>query len=184
MAGREVIAVFTASGYYPNTAPTSVTIGGVAATVDAFASSIAANCGAVVIARATVEAGETCSATITFEATDGNRNACAVGIWTASGAVTVADTLTAISVTTVADVTGVVTGAADGLVIAGTSSFASGAPTVTWSGLTERYDAPATTDNGAHSGSDSTTVGDITITAAVSVTGLKALAAVAYAPAV
>lgn len=139
----------------------SITIGGVSATFASFAQHSVGQRPVVFIAVANVPTGTTGDVVITLPA-DGARDS-AVGVYTSNS---ISATPTDFGSSTAADPTDSINVNASGFIV-GVAISASVSTTVSWTGLTERYDTAFGTGPDTHSGAsvDSATTQTVSITA-------------------
>lgn len=172
-ATRHIIVAATARKAAPSALLSSMTIGGVSATV---ATSLEYNGNTLVIAYAKVPTGTT--ADVVVEWSDVELR-CGIGMWSIVGAsaITVADFDTASAAS--GDVSGTVTAPAGSFTIA--TGCATGSNRFfDWTNATERYNENVGGEAFAHSGSDTDAAGTLTVTGAVSTSGDRSLAVASF----
>lgn len=147
---------------------TSVTIGGVTATVDVQGSNTSNSQTFVAIAHAEVPTETTGDVVVTFS---GAAVRCGVALYRATG-----PTLAVADSEVTATNTATVDNPAGGLVIA--TTYCGSGIAASWTGVTEDYDTAV--ELRAFSGGSTTDAGTITAASSLSLTGVVATAAVAY----
>jgi len=126
----------------------SVTIGGVSASIDADSGNATGN-RRVYFASAVVPTGTTATIAITLSATAARIG---IGVWTLTGGSATGQT--AANINNASGTLTVTTAVNDVVLAAGFSSHTSNSVTTTWSSATERYDAQIENVFNAHSGAD------------------------------
>ena len=178
-ASDRIVFVAYSARVYHATAPSSVTIGGVAATVDAIAFSYGENYFAyVLIAHATVPTGAT--ATIDVTGHSAFVQAAAALIWTLTGGTPTAyDTATAFAASTTATLT--VDATAGGIAIGACISGNDWAEGHTWAALAEDYDAQLASRQRSGASATGLSAGALAVTVTIASSyGTDASAVVSY----
>lgn len=167
---RLLVAAVSARKAPPSAAVASITIGGIAATVD---ETVSNDGNILAIVSASVPSGTSGDVVVTWS---DQVLRCGAALWslTGSSGTSRADTSTG-------TLSAPITGAGGGFTVAGIMSTQ--APTVTWSGVTERYDERLGGELSMHSGGDASTEGPLSITATLAGSSAGVcLVAVAYQP--
>lgn len=175
-AGRRVVVSI---GYASASAVTlsSVTIGGVSASIDGDTDAITGNRRAYIVS-AVVPTGTTATVAVTLSGTAARVG---IGVWSLSGGSPTGQTAT--SINSNSGTLTVTTAVNDVVICAGYASHSSGTVTTTWTDATERFDASIETATNSHTGAD---VVATTTSTAVSystdiTTSQRGFVAVAYA---
>lgn len=175
-ASREVV-VAVSHNHTAARVVTGVTVAGITASL-VVQDSVSTQVG-VALWKASVPSGATGNVVVTL---NGVTDAVYIALWHVTGGIsgqTTSSNQNSVGFTIAATVTGVT----NGVVIAALNwrDGASGR-SVTWTGVTERYDARSPSANMDTSGGESTTVGSVTATATTTHVGVRSLVVAAFAP--
>lgn len=168
-AARIIVVAVTARKVAPSATISSITIGGVSATV-AVTSTQGGNTAA--IAYATVPTGSTGTVVVNWSAVVLR---CGLAMWSIRGAAATVTTASAFGAVGTS-----ITGTTNGFVIAASGNTAD-SQTYTWAGVTKRYEAAV--EVFTHSGGDSTETGELIVRGIPSAAATnEALVVAAFAP--